>query len=149
MTLFEENQESTDSANKLSELVLREMRSGSTITYDWVDAQVGMKRYSKQWQGFLRKLRNNLRVSRGWCLEPINGVGYRIMLSCEVVTVQMGRRSMKQIRQGTFALKELNAVKDEELDQLHKELKYRMRENIRATRCKGLLTRRVLAAASL
>lgn len=141
-----ENKQTTALAEKLRDHCIATLKYGDTLTYAAIEELTGLTREHKHWHAFKTKFFKMARKAKGWCFKAESNVGYQLLTPAQTVTDRMRYRSKKSVSQGRMAKNEASAVRDSELPQHMRQVKYQAIEYQNRMRKAAMMTSRVLNA---
>ena len=122
--MFDENEHTTSSVAVMVDAVAK-LERGDIIHYAAVAKLTGIVRESPNWTAFIRRLRRDLRLTRGVTLTFVTNVGYRIDPVKDQLHTRSIHRQRKALRQMDRDIKELDALPNRELTDHERAVKHR------------------------
>ena len=122
--MFDENEHTTNGIRLMLAAVAR-MNRGDVILYTTVAKLTGINRQSPNWTQFIRRLRRELRQTRGVTLTFVTNVGYRLDPVKDQLHTRSIHRQRKALRQMDRDVKELDCLPNQELSDHERAVKCR------------------------
>lgn len=90
---------------------------GDILHYETIEECAGFKRYECQWTNIVRKIRNEIRKTRGIAMRPVVNIGYKLLTEDEQLTICPRDRCKRAKRQLSRGVAEVSALNEDSLSQ--------------------------------